>query len=74
MAEEVSIGDTVKVKSGGPTMTVSAIQEEDGEKVAVCQWFDKQVQGKGKFPIAVLVKFSPASIAGGFYVGGVRRG
>ena len=36
MAEEVKVGDVVTLKSGGPVMTVTDIQD-DGQ--AQCQWF-----------------------------------
>ena len=35
-SQEFKIGDVVKLKSGGPTMTVNNI-EENGE--IYCQWF-----------------------------------
>ena len=37
MAEEFKIGDVVKLKSGGPNMTVEVI----GEQGVYCAWFDK---------------------------------
>lgn len=31
-------GDTVRINSGGPTMTVRAILEKSG--IVICDWFD----------------------------------
>jgi uncharacterized protein YodC (DUF2158 family) len=33
-------GDTVRMKSGGPLMTVSHIRQQDGE--IWCEWFDSK--------------------------------
>ena len=35
--QKFKIGDTVELKSGGPTMTVDSITEETGE--IYCKWF-----------------------------------
>jgi uncharacterized protein YodC (DUF2158 family) len=43
-------GDIVKLKSGGPAMTICWI--EDGE--AYCEWFDKTSNKGAKFSIAQL--------------------
>lgn len=44
MAEEIKPGDVVRVKSGGPTMTVADIANYsmtgDTEMKARCTWFD----------------------------------
>ncbi|MDH2383611.1 DUF2158 domain-containing protein [Bradyrhizobium sp. CER78] len=45
-------GDTVRLKSGGPLMTVTAVQN-DGE--LWCEWFDKSDKPQGK-------SFSPHSV------------
>ena len=48
--QEFKIGDTVKLKSGGPPMTVNSITEETGE--IYCQWFteDEDKVREGYFP------------------------
>lgn len=52
-----AVGDTVKLKSGGPTMTVAELEGED----VVCLWFDKSQQCKQRFPAATLQKNTPSS-------------
>lgn len=51
------IGETVKLKSGGPVMTVA---EVEGEEV-VCLWFEKSQQHKQRFPAATLIKSKPST-------------
>jgi len=54
--QELKIGDVVKLKSGGPIMTVKNI-EENGE--IYCQWFSGDKLNKledGYFPPASLEK------------------
>ncbi|MBD2769374.1 DUF2158 domain-containing protein [Hymenobacter sp. BT664] len=50
-----AVGDTVKLKSGSPVMTVA---EVEGDEV-VCIWFDKSQQNKQRFPAATLIKNKP---------------
>ncbi len=42
---EFKAGDTVRLKSGGPLMTIHSIK--NGE--AWCQWFDEKEEAKEKF-------------------------
>jgi uncharacterized protein YodC (DUF2158 family) len=35
------VGDTVELKSGGPTMTIARLESEMGVLRAHCQWFDR---------------------------------
>jgi uncharacterized protein YodC (DUF2158 family) len=46
MAIEIKAGDTVKLKSGGPTMTVSKLKEWKGVMEARCEWFDGNTRGQ----------------------------
>lgn len=62
-----AIGDTVKLKSGGPMMTVAEIE---GEEV-VCLWFEKSQQFKQRFPAATLRVSEPST--GGTTVVPIRR-
>ena len=42
---DFSIGDTVRLKSGGPLMTVEkTFSLEDGETRVRCKWFDDKNQ------------------------------
>jgi uncharacterized protein YodC (DUF2158 family) len=45
------VGDTVRLKSGGPVMTVSNIREG----VIVCSYFDKTTKKVDRFVEATLV-------------------
>jgi len=53
---EFKIGDLVKLKSGGPTMTVEDIGPNFAEETTVyCAWFDgKNMPQKANFPPAAL--------------------
>jgi uncharacterized protein YodC (DUF2158 family) len=49
------IGDTVKLKSGGPLMTVENIAAGDGPEVMVtCIWFEKTENRERQFKAATL--------------------
>ena len=52
-----SVGDTVRLKSGGPTMTVEAVDHHEGVNTVHCVWFDdkKQLQ-RQTFPMAIVEK------------------
>ena len=47
MAEKFKVGDVVRLKSGGPNMTVLA-NEEDIDFI-ICQWFDGEELKDGNF-------------------------
>ena len=52
MEDNIKAGDVVRLKSGGPEMTVGAI---NGNKIAVCRWFLKDgTLGVKKFPLVAL--------------------
>jgi uncharacterized protein YodC (DUF2158 family) len=38
----VKPGDVVRLKSGGPLMTVARVDNRSGEMIAVCEWFDEK--------------------------------
>ncbi len=56
MAEPFKIGDTVRLKSGGPTMTVTAVGMDDkGTAWITCVWFDdKENKDASSFPANAL--------------------
>jgi uncharacterized protein YodC (DUF2158 family) len=60
MPDEIKIGDVVKLKSGGPDMTVNEIGKSgmtgEGPLAAWCSWFDKGEEKKGTFPLTSLIK------------------
>lgn len=57
-----AVGETVELKSGGPTMTVESSPEAMGtggiQKVW-CQWFSKGAVERAPFPLASLRKVKP---------------
>ncbi|MBV15957.1 MAG: DUF2158 domain-containing protein [Thalassospira sp.] len=55
--DELKPGDVVELKSGGPDMTVSWVENQDGVLEARCDWFDKsQKQESAVFPTSSLRK------------------
>lgn len=56
MADEIKPGDIVTLKSGGPKMTVSWIEEGS----AYCQWFDPKMEPRGEsYKLVVLERIRP---------------
>jgi uncharacterized protein YodC (DUF2158 family) len=55
--DNIKIGDTVRRKAGGPTMTVVDVEEEDsGQLLIYCVWFDeKKNEQHGQYPARALV-------------------
>jgi uncharacterized protein YodC (DUF2158 family) len=49
---EIKAGDRVRLKSGGPTMTVSRL--EDNGLNAVCGWFDGKKEKLATFAVVML--------------------
>lgn len=47
---EWKVGDVVRLKSGGPYMTVSNVSKE----LITCVWFEKQVKNDAAFDPAML--------------------
>ena len=49
---EIKAGDTVRLKSGGPLMTVSRLFDStEGMIKAHCDWFEGNKHMSGSFPI-----------------------
>lgn len=54
---DIQKGDVVRLKSGGPTMTVTGVGEDMYGVVTVwCSWFDKSDAKEGTFPIEAVEK------------------
>ena len=47
----MKVGDTVRLKSGGPLMTIDAIENE----VAWCIWFEKNKREMSRFQLTSLL-------------------
>jgi uncharacterized protein YodC (DUF2158 family) len=57
VGDDLRPGDVVRVKSGGPNMTVKAVAPDGitGEPTVWCEWFDKNHKSqKGTFSPSVL--------------------
>jgi uncharacterized protein YodC (DUF2158 family) len=55
MTDVVSVGDVVRLKSGGPAMTVDQLQNSSlGIPTAWCSWFDGMKKVTGDFPVSSL--------------------
>ncbi len=55
MASTYNVGDLVQLKSGGPTMVVSSVNEERDGSSAHCQWFAGKKREGGFFNTAILI-------------------
>jgi uncharacterized protein YodC (DUF2158 family) len=53
-------GDTVKLKSGSPAMTVTTVGDSYGTPTVWTVWFDGTKKCDGDFPPEALEKFTPA--------------
>ncbi len=54
MNGEFKAGDTVALKSGGPTMTIQKLEPHSGEMTAWCQWFDGTKPMSNRFSLTSL--------------------
>lgn len=55
--EEFKVGDTVKLKSGGPKMTIEKLyQNKDEQKSATCIWFVESEKKRADFFVSTLQK------------------
>jgi uncharacterized protein YodC (DUF2158 family) len=52
---EFQVGDTVRLKSGGPLMTVEAIQYDEDDAI-LCVWFAENEKKSDEFIPETLVK------------------
>ena len=66
----IKAGDTVRLKSGGPIMTVTAVVDKQGTMFAYCTWFVDSKKEEGDFPLEVLDLVKPE---GGFVTAKVIR-
>jgi uncharacterized protein YodC (DUF2158 family) len=56
MKKAFKIGESVRLKSGGPTMTVTHIASAGTE--VTCKWFARKKLEEGKFP-ALALEYPP---------------
>lgn len=56
MENEIAVGDVVTLKSGSPSMTVDAVEDNYGVMTAWCSWFDGKKVVKSTFPVSSLTK------------------
>jgi uncharacterized protein YodC (DUF2158 family) len=57
MSDDLTKGDVVRLKSGGPLMTIKSVGDHYGTQTVWCVWFDqKVVQQSGSFPIEAVEK------------------
>lgn len=56
MAKKIDAGDVVRLKSGGPDMTVALIGQDGQDSIATCVWFntDEDTQFRGDFEVVTL--------------------
>lgn len=52
---EFKVGDTVRMKSGGPLMTITGVENKEGRQMVWCSWFDNTgKESKGYWPAAAV--------------------
>lgn len=56
---ELQVGEIVRLKSGGPDMTIAGIRSSDPSECR-CQWFEGSQVREGWFAVASLVKVDRA--------------
>lgn len=64
MSDEIAVGDVVRLKSGGPKMTVVTISKTqlDSELSVWCEWFDEKNKAqKNTFHLVAVEKVDPQS-------------
>jgi uncharacterized protein YodC (DUF2158 family) len=60
MSISFKVGDTVKLKAGGPDMSVQSIPKVGVSAYYSCQWFAGKKLESGKFPEDSLIAVVPA--------------
>ena len=63
--ENLKAGDLVKLKSGGPIMTISRVVTRSR---IICVWFNNNEQKYGEFPTEALVSVGDAGEGDGIEV------
>jgi uncharacterized protein YodC (DUF2158 family) len=59
MDNEIKLGDSVQLKSGGTKMTITAMSEDNGVMMAHCEWNDKNDKPQAQsYPLVGLKKYS----------------
>lgn len=59
MADAFKPGDKVRLKSGGPTMTVNWVGDQLGTMSAHCEWFDKTNKPQDKVFAVTSLELDP---------------
>jgi uncharacterized protein YodC (DUF2158 family) len=54
MASEIKVGEVVRLKSGGPMMTVKKVEQFNSVMSANCDWFEGSEPKYGMFPVTSL--------------------
>ena len=60
MTSEFQSGDVVQLKSGGPSMTVETVTDDNGAITVHCSWFEKSTLHEKAFSEKLLKKYKPA--------------
>ena len=58
---DIKEGCTVRLKSGGPLMTVNQVHDVQGTPYAHCSWFKGKELKSGDFPVSSIKKSSKTS-------------
>lgn len=61
MSHEFSEGDVVRLKSGGPAMTIEFVNADGRVPRAMCIWFDGSTTKSGEFLLSSLEPSGPDS-------------
>jgi uncharacterized protein YodC (DUF2158 family) len=55
MQEQFKVGETVRLKSGGPVMTIGTLEVgQDCKVFAFCGWFEGKKLSQKTFPVEML--------------------